>query len=77
MLKSCKNNAYHYAYSDLLKSILRTYLQLLVLNGHCAVALGGQGAKNETHKLKLLQKIYTYKSKVNDHLSIEQTKVNR
>lgn len=40
-------------------SILSTYLQLLVLNGHCTVALGGQGAKNETHKLKLLQK-YTH-----------------
>lgn len=59
MLKSCKNIAYHYAYSDLFMSILSTYLQLLVLNGHCAVALGGQGAKNETHKLKLLQK-YTH-----------------
>lgn len=58
-------------------SILSTYLQLLVLNGDCAVALGGQGAKNEARKMKLLQKKYAYKSKVNDHLSMEQTKVNR
>lgn len=36
--------------------ILSTYLQLLVLNGDCAVALGGQSAKNKTHKMKLLTK---------------------